>query len=224
MAWARLPFESASRIAGTARRRADSIARRRTLLRRRALSTPAAPASRPNRLKALLDSLGFESTFALCDMEHTSVANPHCALITTIDGVRYIADAGWPLPAAIALADEPTTADVPVYRYHVDPMPDGRWRVWRESGTFVQDCFYLKPMRSRPTFPAVCARPSGGRTVLDNSYPRLVDGRSALRPDQGPDLACARRETVSRDVRGVDVPGAAPAVRFDAGISGGLAE
>src|SRR5688572_9947460 len=79
-------------------------------------------------LKALLDDLGYESTFALCDMEHSSTADPHCALITTVDSVRYIADAGWPLPAAIPLSDSESTAgSVPVYDYHIDPAGEGRW-------------------------------------------------------------------------------------------------
>ncbi len=137
-------------------------------------------------LKALLDSLGFESTFALCDMDHSSVANPHCALITTIDGVRYIADAGWPLPTAIPLADRPVTGEVPVYRYHVDPMPDGRWRVWRQSGDFTQDCFYLKPTPvPADTFRARLVRDHQEDGLFLNNViiHKLIDGRM-LRFDQ----------------------------------------
>lgn len=137
-------------------------------------------------LKALLDDLGFESTFALCDMEQSGTANPHCALITTIDGVRHIADAGWPLPTAIPLADEPTTGSVPVYDYHVAPSGEGRWRVWRKSGDFEQECFTLKAAPvPHDTFRARLIRDHfEDGLFLDNVIVhRVIDGR-VLRFDQ----------------------------------------
>ena len=138
-------------------------------------------------LRALLDDLGYESTYALCDMEHSSTANPHCALITTIDGVRYIADAGWPLPTAIPLSDtESTGGTVPVYDYHVDPAGEGRWRVWRKSGDFEQDCFTLKAAPVQPdTFRARLIRDHfEDGLFLDNAIVHRVIDNRVLRFDQ----------------------------------------
>ena len=138
-------------------------------------------------LRALLDDLGFESTFALCDMAQSSTTNPHCALITIIDGLRYIADAGWPLPAAIPLSDsEPTAGSVPVYDYHIEPSGEGRWRVWRKSGDFEQDCFTLKAAPvPHDTFRARLIRDHFDDGLFLNNViiHRVIDGR-LLRFDQ----------------------------------------
>lgn len=94
--------------------------------------------------KALLDELGFESTFAFCDM-NPDWENPHCSLIVTLDGERYMADAGFPVPAAMRLdPQQTTTADVPVYRYHAIPTSDERWRIERTSGAHHEQIFTIK--------------------------------------------------------------------------------
>lgn len=138
-------------------------------------------------LKALLDSLGYESTFAFCDMNDPAYVHPHCALITTVDGARYIADAGWPLPAAVPLSDTPTRQSVPVYDYHIEPLAADRWRVWRKSGEFEQECFVLKGVPVPPdTFRARLIRDhlDDEGLFLDNVIiHRMIDGRM-LRFDQ----------------------------------------
>jgi arylamine N-acetyltransferase len=218
-AWSeRIPWESASRIARH--------------------KTPAAPyqyARTPDRfyddalnrglggtcfesntaLKALLDDLGYQSTYALCDMAHSSTADPHCALITTIDGVRYIADAGWPLPTAIPLSEsESTTGSVPVYDYFIEPSGAGRWRVWRKSGDFEQDCFTLKAASVPPdTFRARLIRDhfEDGLFLNNVIIHRVIDNR-VLRFDQTKGLIervpGAERDIPWTDEQAADVPAA----------------
>lgn len=166
-------------------------------------------------LRALLDDLGYESTYALCDMEQSSTADPHCALITTIDGVRYIADAGWPLPTAIPLSDsEPTAGSVPVYDYHVAPSGEGRWRVWRKSGDFEQECFTLKAAPvPHDTFRARLIRDhfEDGLFLNNVIIHRVIDGR-VLRFDQTKGLIervpGAEHDIPWTDEQAADVPAA----------------
>lgn len=137
-------------------------------------------------LKGLLDALGFETQFAFCDMEQSRVDNPHCALTVMLDGTRYLADVGWPLPAAVPLDSVPTTAEAPVYQYHIEPADGERWRVWRQSGDFVQECFLLKGAPVAPdTFRARLIRDHQDDGLFLNNViiHRLIDGRM-LRFDQ----------------------------------------
>lgn len=131
-------------------------------------------------LKGLLDALGFETHFAFCDTEQSRTANPHCALTVMLDGARYLADVGWPLPAAVPLDDTPTTAEAPVYQYHIDPVDSERWRVWRQSGTFTQECFFVKGAPVPPdTFHARLIRDHQDDGLFLNNViiHRLIDGR-----------------------------------------------
>ncbi|MCC6566627.1 MAG: arylamine N-acetyltransferase [Chloroflexi bacterium] len=92
---------------------------------------------------ALLTELGYDVTRHLCDMSKEHV-DPHCALSVTLDDGRYLADVGFPIPAAIPLNGEAQAAMTMVYRYHVEPVADQRWRIWRESGHFTGECFVVK--------------------------------------------------------------------------------
>lgn len=169
-------------------------------------------------LKALLDALGFQSTYALCDMNDDPNFNPHCALITTLDGKRYLADAGWPLPAALPLTDQTTSVDVPVYRYIAEPLGDDRWRVTRQSGEFTQECFYLKAAPvSSDTFRARVIRDHfDDGLFLDNVIVhKHIDGH-LLRFDQTKGLiervAGEERPIPWSDEHAADVPAAVHAI------------
>lgn len=98
-------------------------------------------------LHALLDALGFHSTLALCDMKEGGAwqVDPHSACVVTINGARFLADVGYPVPAAIRLDPAaPVFKETPIYRYEVTPVRPERWIVRRTSGAFQQDVFWLK--------------------------------------------------------------------------------
>ncbi|NPV68029.1 MAG: hypothetical protein HPY64_12870 [Anaerolineae bacterium] len=94
-------------------------------------------------LKAVLDAIGFHSTLALCDMT-TKTIEPHCALIVTLEGTRYLADVGYPIPTALPLdPDVSTSVATPVYDYHAAPVAADRWLVRRTSRQFEQISFWV---------------------------------------------------------------------------------
>lgn len=146
--WARqIPWESASRIA-----------------RHRAPGTPHDYARLPDRyfeqaltqgtggtcfesnlaLRALLMPLRFQASLHFCDMEGDFV-NPHCALIVRLDGQPYLADVGYPIPAALPLKpDQPTEVETAVYRFAASPEAGARWRVQRISGGYESLAFIVK--------------------------------------------------------------------------------
>jgi arylamine N-acetyltransferase len=95
-------------------------------------------------LQALLNQLGFETELAFCDMEN-EIENPHCAVMVRLDGKLYLADAGYPIPAAFPLdPTETTTLDTNVYVYRATPSGENRWSVTRTSGDVKQNNFILK--------------------------------------------------------------------------------
>lgn len=94
-------------------------------------------------LRALLEAVGFCGRLAFCDME-TKTIDPHCAFIVEHDGARYLADVGYPVPAALRLDPHaPTGVETPAYRYHARPVGPERWEVWRTSGGFQQRAFWV---------------------------------------------------------------------------------
>ncbi len=94
-------------------------------------------------LKAVLDAIGFQSTLALCDMT-TKTIEPHCALIVTLEGMRYVADVGYPIPAALPLDPEVSiSVTTPVYDYHATPVAADRWLIRRTSRQFEQISFWV---------------------------------------------------------------------------------
>jgi len=94
---------------------------------------------------ALVAELGFEVALSFCDMSKSRTVNPHCATVIALNGDRYLADVGYPIPGALRLnGSQATQVETPVYTYHADPEADGRWRVWRESGTARWECFTVK--------------------------------------------------------------------------------
>lgn len=146
--WPRcIPWESASRIA-----------------RHRARGTPADYARLPDRyfeqalaqgtggtcfesnlaLRSLLTPLGFTASLQFCDMEGETV-NPHCALIVQLDGRAYLADVGYPIPAALELLPaQPTEVQTAVYRFAAAPEAGARWRIRRISGGYEGLAFVVK--------------------------------------------------------------------------------
>jgi arylamine N-acetyltransferase len=98
-------------------------------------------------LKALLDALGFTSDLIFCDMlEDTGwQIDPHSAVIVRLDGERYLADAGFPVPAALRLSlAETTTVVTPVYHYEAIPAEPEQWEVRWHSGDNSGLCFLAK--------------------------------------------------------------------------------
>lgn len=147
-AWAaRIPWESASRIAA-----------------HRDCATPADCARLPEQffadalccgsggtcfesnlaLRALLEALGFEVTLHFCDMGSTP--DPHCAAIVAIDDALYLADVGYPVPAALPLDPiAPTERVTPAYVFRAVPGPGPRWEVRRLGRNgFDEQAFVLK--------------------------------------------------------------------------------
>ena len=93
----------------------------------------------------LVAELGFEVTLSFCDMSHSQTVNPHCATVIALNGDRYLADVGYPVPGALRLDPTgPTQVETPVYIYHADPEEGRRWRVWRESGPLRWPSFAVK--------------------------------------------------------------------------------
>jgi arylamine N-acetyltransferase len=94
---------------------------------------------------ALVAELSFEVALSFCDMNRSQTVNPHCATVIALNGDRYLADVGYPVPGALRLdSTGPTQVETPVYTYHTDPEEGGRWRVWRESGSLRWESFALK--------------------------------------------------------------------------------
>ncbi|MBN1967256.1 MAG: arylamine N-acetyltransferase [Anaerolineae bacterium] len=95
-------------------------------------------------LRALLMALGFTATLHFCDMDDGSVPDPHCALVVAMDGTRFLADAGFPVPGALPLSeDTPTAVETPVYHYTADPAAT-RWAIGRTSAPYHARVFWLK--------------------------------------------------------------------------------
>ncbi|MCI0709993.1 MAG: arylamine N-acetyltransferase [Chloroflexi bacterium] len=147
-AWSeRIPWESASRIA-----------------RHRDSGTPADYAWLPETFfdnavncgtggtcfesnlafRSLLEYLGFTVTLHFCDMED-EIDDPHCTAVVHLDGEKYLADVGLPVPAALHLSPtETTSAQTAVYKFTAMPIADNRWEVKRRSGDYEAVAFWLK--------------------------------------------------------------------------------
>lgn len=147
-AWSQhIPWESASRIArhqipGTP----ETYARIPEVFFRDALrlGTGGTCFESNLALRSLLQSLGFTCTLAFCDMSGEQ-ENPHCTVLVRDGRKYYLADAGFPIPAALPLDSRQTTSiDVPVYTYFADPVGENRWQIRRTSGSIAGDCFVLK--------------------------------------------------------------------------------
>ncbi len=154
LAWsARIPWESASRIArhqspgapedyarGPERFFADALR----------FGTGGTCFESNGALLALLAELGFAARIVFCDMDDGHV-DPHCALIVDLDGESYLADVGYPIPAALRLDPATSTAvETPVYRYTAEPLATGQWEVRRASGSWGGFCFRVKPAAVDP--------------------------------------------------------------------------
>ncbi len=149
-------------------------------------------------LRALLRAVGFEGVLAFCDMK-TQTVNPHCAFVVTLEGARYLADVGYPVPAALRLDPHaPTVVETPVYRYHAVPVGVDRWEVWRRSGGFAQLSYWLKGEGvDDATFRARLLRdhePDG--LFLDEVIVQRVDGDLVWRYSEHKGLV---RRTIGRE-------------------------
>ncbi len=147
LGWAtHIPWESASRIARHQRPGAPAdYARRPAAFFADALrlGTGGTCFESNFALRALLEALGFTSTMAFCDMESATV-EPHCALLVRLDGLTWLADAGYPIPAALPLdSDAPTSVEAPVYTYAATPVGLERWLIRRSAHRFEQVCFWV---------------------------------------------------------------------------------
>ena len=204
-AWAGcFPWESASRIARHRRPGAPADHARRPeaffadALR---LGTGGTCFESNLALHALLTALGYQSTLHFCDMKERGAwqIDPHSALIVTLDGQSYLADAGYPIPGVIRLAPaDPVVKETPVYRYEVVSVAPDRWEVRRKSGDFQQACFWLKgtPI-DEDTFWARLVRdhePDG--FFLSNVIIHRLDGVVIWRFDEDKGLV---RRTVGRE-------------------------
>jgi arylamine N-acetyltransferase len=197
----RIPWESASRIA-----------------RRQQPGTPAEYARLPDAffdsalslgtggtcfetnlaLRALLQASGFHPTLAFCDMETTTV-NPHCALVVSIKDRLYMADAGYPVAAALELdAERTTTVDTPVYRFYAEPVGDNRWLIRRFSGAFESVCFVLKadPIDEAAFHTRLLRDHEPDGLFLDNVIIHLAQGDAVLRYSEDKGLV---RRTFGRE-------------------------
>jgi arylamine N-acetyltransferase len=182
LAWsARIPWESASRI-----------------VRRQSPGAPEDYARGPERffadalrfgsggtcfesngaLCALLAELGFSARIVFCDMDDGHV-DPHCALIVALDGESWLADVGYPIPAALRLDPAaPTAVEPPVYRYTAEPLESGEWEVRRTSGSWGGFCFRVRPAAIDPAaFQARLVRDHGPDGLfLEEVILHRVDG------------------------------------------------
>ena len=134
-AWAEhIPWESASRIARHQRARAAADYARPPsafFTDALALGTGGTCFESNLALHSLLTMLGFEAALAFCDMEVQTV-DPHCAVIVRLDGQRFLADVGYPIPGALLLNPDTRTAiTTPVYEYSARPVAPERWQVQR---------------------------------------------------------------------------------------------
>lgn len=88
-------------------------------------------------LRALLRTIGFDTTLAFCDMVNASTTDPHCAVIVPHQNALWLADAGYPVPAALELdSRKVTVAASSVYDWRATPIPADRWAVRRFSGEY----------------------------------------------------------------------------------------
>ncbi|MBK9125254.1 MAG: arylamine N-acetyltransferase [Chloroflexi bacterium] len=217
VAWSeRIPWESASRIARHTRPASpEQYARDPDAFFTDALERGLGGTCFESNTAAaaLLAELGYDVTRHLCDMSKDHV-DPHCALSVTLDGARYLADVGFPIPAAIPLSGEARTAMTMVYRYHVEPVAEQRWRIWRESGQFTGKCFVLKgdPVSPDALRNRLVRDHHDDGLFLDNVIiHRVVDGRM-LRFDEVKGLIerthGAETDVPWTDAQAADVPAA----------------
>lgn len=217
VAWSeRIPWESASRIARHTRPGTpEQYARDADAFFADALERGLGGTCFESNSAAatFLTELGYDVTRHLCDMS-TDEVDPHCALSVALDGTRYLADVGFPIPAAIPLTDAAQTVMTMVYRYHVEPVAHQRWRIWRESGHFTGECFVLKGDTVSPE--ALRARlvrdhHADGLFLNNVIIHRVVDGRM-LRFDEVKGLIertyDAETNVPWTDAQAADVPAA----------------
>lgn len=221
VAWSeRIPWESASRIArhtrpGTPDEYARTPDEFFTDALERGLGGTCFESN--TAAAALLTELGYDVTRHLCDMSKEHV-DPHCALSVKVAGARYLADVGFPIPAAIPLTGEAQNAMTMIYRYHVEPAADQRWRIWRESGHFTGECFTLKgdPVSPEALRARLVRDHYDDGLFLDNVIiHRVVDGRM-LRFDEVKGLIertyGAETDLPWSDAQAADIPAAVAAI------------
>ncbi|MFC1961157.1 arylamine N-acetyltransferase [Chloroflexota bacterium] len=167
-------------------------------------------------LHTLLTALGYTCTLAFCDMQEgdTLQINPHSAVIVTVDRVRYMADAGYPVPLALRLDENTTSRATNIYQY--DLVPDGseRWAVNQGSGDFQRTCFWLKgtPI-PYDEFWARLVRDheAGGFFLSEVIITRQVDDDTIWRYNEGKGLVqrtYGREEVIPLTTKqGTDLPG-----------------
>lgn len=81
-------------------------------------------------LRALLAALGFQVTLHFCDMDEQR--DPHCAALVEIEGAVYLADVGYPVPAALLLDPAtPTERETPAVIFRAIPQAGARWEIRR---------------------------------------------------------------------------------------------
>jgi arylamine N-acetyltransferase len=146
--------------------------------------------------RTLLEHLGFEVTLHFCDMEGETI-DPHCTAVVHLNGEKYLADVGLPVPAALRLSPATTTsAQTAVYKFTATPIIENRWEVRRSSGDFDAVAFWLKsePV-PRDTFHARLLRdhePDGLflreviiQKIIDGEMIRYSDGKGLIRRTVG---------------------------------------
>lgn len=151
LAWSsRIPWESASRIARHQRpgQPADFARRPEAFFADALVLGTGGTCFESNlALRALLDASGYDTALVFCDMWENGgwQVDPHCAVLVRLDSARYVADVGYPVPGALCLEPDRTTAvETPVYRYEAVPVGPERWEVRRASGDFADACFWVK--------------------------------------------------------------------------------
>lgn len=94
--------------------------------------------------RSLLEYLAFTVTLHFCDMED-EIEDPHCTTIVHLDGEKYLADVGFPVPAALLLLPtNSTTAQTAVYEFRATPVEENRWEITRISGDYESIAFWVK--------------------------------------------------------------------------------
>ncbi len=95
-------------------------------------------------LRALLEALGFQVTLHFCDMGEQR--DPHCAALVELEDAVYLADAGYPVAAALPLdPDAPTERETPAAIFRAIPQAGGRWEIRRMGRNGYDDqAFVLK--------------------------------------------------------------------------------
>lgn len=126
---------------------------------------------------SLLQALGFEGYLTINNMEER--VGCHTAIVTIIEGEKWLADVGIPLYVPMRLdAAAPTQYETPFHRYTITPQGDNRYQIERSD-------------HPKPIIFTLIDEP-----VHDTAY------RQATTNDYGPDGLFLNRLVLTKVVRG----------------------